>query len=93
MLMKKNVHVIISGRVQGVWFRANTRQKAEQLGITGWVRNTKEGNVEAIFEGEENQVNEMIQWCYRGPPLAKIKKVEIINQNTTNNYNEFSIKY
>ena len=91
--MKKNLHVFISGRVQGVWFRANTKQKAEQLGITGWVRNTSDGRVEAIFEGEENHIKEMLEWCHHGPPLAKINNVEIIEQNPTNGFNGFSIKY
>ena len=91
--MKSNVHVIISGRVQGVWFRANTRQKAEQLGVTGWVRNTHDGCVEAIFEGEENCVEEMLEWCNHGPPLAKIENVEIKKQNPTNCFDGFSIKY
>jgi len=67
--MKTNVHVIISGRVQGVWFRASAKQTAEQLGLTGWVRNTADGNVEAIFEGEEDIVKEMIDWCHCGPIL------------------------
>ena len=91
--MKTNVHVMITGRVQGVWFRANTRQKAEQLGITGWVHNTRDGCVEAIFEGEENRVKEMIEWCHRGPPLAKIENVEVKNQSPTNGFDDFSIKY
>lgn len=91
--MKSNAHVIISGRVQGVWFRANTKQKAEQLGVTGWVKNTSDGCVEAIFEGEERCVKEMLEWCHRGPPLAKIDNVEIKNQNPTNGFDEFSIKH
>ena len=91
--MKTNVHVMITGRVQGVWFRANTRQKAEQLGITGWVCNTRDGCVEAIFEGEENCVKEMVEWCHRGPPLAKIENVEVKNQSLTNGFDDFSIKY
>jgi acylphosphatase len=91
--MKTNVHVMITGRVQGVWFRATTRQKAEQIGITGWVRNTRDGCVEAIFEGEENCVKEMIEWCHRGPPLAKIENVEVKNQSLTNGFDGFSIKY
>ena len=86
--MKSNVHVIISGRVQGVWFRANTRQKAEQLGVTGWVRNTHDGCVEAVFEGEK-----MLEWCNHGPPLAKVENVEIKKQTPTNGFNGFSIKY
>jgi len=91
--MKSNVHVIISGRVQGVWFRASTKQKAEQLGLKGWVRNAPDGKVEAIFEGDENQINEMIKWCHRGPPLSKVTNVEVKKQNLTNGFEGFSIRY
>jgi len=91
--MKTNVHVIISGRVQGVWFRSDTKQKAEQLGITGWVRNTIDGDVEAIFEGEEDLVKEMIDWCHRGPPSAQVEHVEVKNQDPTNGFEGFSIRY
>ena len=91
--MKLNVHVIISGRVQGVWFRANTKQKAEQLGLTGWVRNTSDGCVEAVFEGEERLIKEMIEWCNKGPSLAKVEKVEVKNQNLIEGFDGFSIRY
>jgi len=91
--MKLNVHVTISGRVQGVWFRANTKQKAEQLNVTGWVRNKKNGDVEAVFEGEEKHIKEMIEWCHNGPPLAKVEKVETKNQDPANNLDSFKIKY
>ena len=91
--MKTNVYVKIHGKVQGVWFRASTKQKAEQLGLTGWVRNTDDGCVEAVFEGGEKQVQDMIQWCYQGPPLSKVKNVEVKNQNPTNNFDSFSVEY
>ena len=91
--MKSNVHVVISGRVQGVWFRSSTKQKAEELGLTGWVRNTPSGCVEAVFEGDEGKVNKMVKWCYQGPPLSNVEKVEIKNQNPTNSFNSFSIRY
>ena len=92
--MKSNVHVLIFGRVQGVWFRASTKQKADQLGLTGWVRNTDDGNVEAVFEGVEEIVNEMLEWCHKGPPLSKVEKVEIINkQEPRNCFDRFSIRY
>ena len=91
--MKSSVHVIISGRVQGVWFRASTKQKAEELGLTGWVRNTSDGNVEAVFEGEDNLVKEMISWCHRGPILSKVEKVEVTKQNVTNAFDKFSVRY
>jgi acylphosphatase len=91
--MKKSAHVIISGRVQGVWFRANTKQKAEKLGLTGWVRNTNDGCVEAVFEGEERQLEEMIKWCNKGPSLANVKKVEVKKQKPSNEFYDFSIRY
>jgi len=91
--MKVNKHVIISGRVQGVFFRASTKQKAEQLGITGWVRNTSDGKVEAIFQGGENKVKEMIDWCYHGPPLSRIDNIEIEDISYNNKYDFFSIIY
>ena len=91
--MKINIHVVISGRVQGVWFRASTKQKAEQLGINGWVRNTPEGDVEAIFEGEESDIKEMLEWCHHGPPLAEVEKVKVKNQVPTTIFDVFKIKY
>ena len=91
--MEKSVKVIISGRVQGVWFRANTKQKAEELGIFGWVRNTDDGCVEAVFEGDERLIDEMINWCHKGPALAKVEKVEIKKRRPTNEFDDFSIRY
>lgn len=88
-----NVRVIICGRVQGVWFRASTKQIAKQLGLTGWVRNTPDGCVEAVFEGEEGLINKMIEWCHHGPPLSKVNKVEVKNQELTNGFDGFSIRY
>ena len=91
--MKIAKRVIISGRVQGVFFRANTKQKAEQLGITGWVRNTSDGKVEAIFEGDENSVKEMISWCRHGPSLARVDNINIKENKATSEYTDFKIKY
>jgi acylphosphatase len=88
-----NVHVIISGRVQGVWFRANTKQMAKQLGLTGWVKNTSDGCVEAVFEGEEHLINKMIEWCHQGSPLSKVKTVDVKNQEPTNEFSDFSIRF
>lgn len=85
--------MIISGRVQGVWFRANTRDKAEELGLTGWVRNTFDGNVEAVFEGEEDAVREMISWCRRGPPLAHVSDVKVDYERFTGEFQGFRILY
>jgi acylphosphatase len=91
--MKTCINVKISGIVQGVWFRASTKQKAEQLGITGWVKNTPDGNVEAVFEGDEDIIKEMLQWCQQGPPHARVENVEVKNQDSINGFDNFSIKY
>jgi acylphosphatase len=90
--MKTQVHVIISGIVQGVWYRASTKQKAEQLGLTGWVKNTPEGNVEAVFEGDDEQVvKEMVAWCWKGPPHAKVTDVRVKHEQGVGSFKEFSV--
>jgi acylphosphatase len=68
-------HVFISGYVQGVNFRFYTRQQARLLGLWGWVRNMPDGRVEAVFEGEEAAVNEIVNWCRSGPPSAQVGDV------------------
>ena len=70
------IHVFISGLVQGVFFRAHTRRKAFELGLSGWVRNLADGRVEAVFEGPKEQVEEMVSWCHQGPPASQVEKVE-----------------
>jgi len=85
----KRVHLIISGRVQGVFFRAWIQGKAAELGLTGWVKNTPEGKVEAIFEGSEEKINEMLQKCYEGPRLAQIKEIEVKWEGATGEFGNF----
>lgn len=75
--MNIRVHVKIYGAVQGVFFRENTVQKAKELRIKGFVRNLADGSVEAVFEGHENKVKEMIEWCKKGPPLAKVDNLKL----------------
>lgn len=70
-------HLIISGRVQGVWFRASTREVAQKLGVNGWVRNIPGGRVEAVFEGDPEAVSKAIEWCHQGPPGARVEKVDV----------------
>lgn len=68
-------HVIVSGRVQGVWFRDSMRREAERLGLSGWVRNLPDGNVEAAFEGPPDAVEKLTEWCHHGPPGARVASV------------------
>ncbi|HLE97818.1 MAG TPA: acylphosphatase [Candidatus Thermoplasmatota archaeon] len=66
------VHVLVSGHVQGVFYRDATRRRAEELGLAGWVRNLPDGRVEAMFEGPAEAVGAIVRWCWRGPPLARV---------------------
>ena len=86
-------HVIISGRVQGVWFRATTKEKAKEYNVKGWVRNTSDGKVEAVFVGEEKDVEKMIQWCHHGPTLAEVEKVEVTSYTAKESFKDFTIRY
>lgn len=69
------VHVLVSGKVQGVWFRESTRKEAERLGVGGWVRNLSDGRVEALFTGPSPAVDRMVAWCHRGPDAAQVAAV------------------
>ena len=73
---RERAHVYVSGQVQGVFFRDSAREKAEHLGLTGWVKNLPDGRVEALFEGPSEKVREVIQWCKQGPPHATVEDVE-----------------
>lgn len=70
------LHLRISGRVQGVWFRESMRQEAQKQGATGWVRNLPDGRVEAMVCGEPRVLDKMLKWVKRGPPLAKVAEIE-----------------
>jgi acylphosphatase len=76
----KRVRVRIHGRVQGVFFRVETRSRAESLGLSGWVRNEADGSVEALFEGEPARVDSMVEWCRRGPSGAHVNDVELFEE-------------
>jgi acylphosphatase len=90
--MKTAAHVLISGRVQGVWYRASTKQQAERLGVTGWVKNTPDGRVEAVFYGDEKKIKEMISWCHQGPPNAAVTSVDVTYTKSNEVFSEFTIK-
>jgi len=91
--MKVRAHVFVSGRVQGVFFRSETRHEARLHGVKGWVRNLPDGRVEAVFEGEEEAVERLIEFCRRGPPGARVTKVEVKWENYTGEFRDFEIKY
>jgi acylphosphatase len=88
----KRFHVYISGRVQGVFFRAETQRTAKGFNLTGWVRNIADGRVEALFEGEDTNVDKMIAWCHIGPPAARVDEVLIEEEPCCGEFRDFSIK-
>lgn len=89
----KSVHVYISGRVQGVFFRAETQRAAMSFNLTGWVKNMQDGRVEAVFEGEDENVDKMLAWCHVGSPAARVENVAITEKSYTGEFRNFSIKY
>jgi len=86
-------HVIVSGRVQGVYFRGNTRREAQKHDVNGWVRNLPDGRVEAIFEGKKENVNKLIDIVKKGPSHAKVTNLEIEWQEYKDEFKDFQILY
>jgi len=91
--LKVRAHAIISGRVQGVFFRSETQDEAVRQSVTGWVRNLPNGRVEAVFEGEKDKVEALIEFCRRGPPGARVTRVDVTWGNYTGEFKSFSIRY
>lgn len=88
----KQVHVLISGFVRGIGFRSFVRSNAQHLGLTGWVKNLPNGWVEAVFEGEEEKIKEMIEICRQGPPMAEVERLETEWSNATGEFLGFEIR-
>jgi acylphosphatase len=80
-MSRKRMRVQVRGRVQGVFFRAEAGSRAESLGVAGWIRNLPDGGVEAVFEGDEDRVESMVDWCRRGPRGAVVESVETAEES------------
>ncbi|UCD78780.1 MAG: acylphosphatase [Desulfobacterales bacterium] len=93
MKNKVRAHAIISGRVQGVFFRMETKRAADRFGVFGWVRNLKDGTVEAVFEGDRDRVEAAVDWCRQGPSHASVADVDLTWQNYTGEFDGFEIVY
>ena len=90
---KVRARVIIEGRVQGVFFRYHTQEMAFLFGVKGWVKNRRDGRVEAVFEGDKTKVDQIIQWCHRGPSEAKVTGVRVNWEDYIGEFEDFSIAY
>ena len=89
----RRLHLFVSGRVQGVFFRASTRDKARSLGLTGWVRNLADGRVEGLFEGGESDLVQMLEWCRTGPAGSAPDKLEPTWSEYRGEFKDFRISY
>jgi acylphosphatase len=92
MLEKARAHIYVSGRVQRVFFRANISKKALSFGLKGFVRNTFDNKVEAVFEGDKNKIKEIVAWAKIGPRLSSVDKVDVLWQKHQGEFKDFKIK-
>lgn len=89
----KQFHMIISGKVQGVFFRANTREKAKQLGLVGYVMNLSNGKVETVAQGPEDKLNELVEFCQHGQTSAEVDSIELKESEPKEKYTNFEIRF
>ena len=90
--MKARAHIFVSGIVQGVFFRVETRFEAINRNVTGWIRNTQNGKVEAVFEGEKENVEKLIVYCRTGPPNARVRKMDVEWEQYIGEFSDFRIR-
>lgn len=88
---QKRLHMIVRGRVQGVYYRATARREARQLGLTGWVKNRPDGSVECLVEGEEDDVKDFLSWAQHGPTTARVDNLETKWRSYTGEFADFRI--
>jgi acylphosphatase len=91
--VKTRAHVFVTGRVQGVFFRSATKHNAERHDIKGWVRNLPDDRLEAVFEGEKEAVQTLIDFCKNGPSGAKVTDIDLTWETYTGEFDRFKIKY
>lgn len=90
---QKRAHVFVSGKVQGVYYRATTREEAQERGVEGWVKNLEDGRVEVVFEGETDDIEDMVEWCHEGSSAARVEDVEVEWKDATGEFDGFGIRY
>ncbi|MCH7756872.1 MAG: acylphosphatase [Thaumarchaeota archaeon] len=92
-MAEQRVRVLIKGKVQGVFFRQALKVKAKQKNVFGCVKNLTDGRVEAILEGDEENVNNLVEWCHGGPANARVEDIEIRNEKFSNEFSKFDVLY
>ena len=89
----KAIRILVSGRVQGVWYRASTQREAVGLGLCGWVRNLADGSVEILAQGEAGKIKMLCDWCRQGPPGARVDELVIEDAQPDSNIDSFRVRY
>ena len=89
----KRIHIFVTGRVQGVFFRQSTRVMAIKNNVNGWVRNLDDGRVEIVAEGEESNINALADWCKTGPANSRVDDIQISNENYLGTFKNFEVRY
>ncbi|MEW5895903.1 MAG: acylphosphatase [Candidatus Omnitrophota bacterium] len=89
----RRVHVLIAGIVQGVFFRSFMKEKAQELGVKGWVKNRVDGTLESVMEGKKDAVDELISWCRKGPPMADVDYIHLEREDFRDEFKSFNIEY
>lgn len=92
-MAKQRVHLFVKGKVQGVFFRQAMKVSAKKNHVTGWVKNLKDGRVEAIIEGDDLNVSNMVEWCHAGPANARVEDIEIRNEKFKDEFTKFEVLY
>jgi len=94
MSSTRRARLLITGRVQGVWYRQSTKEEADRIGgISGWVRNLPDGRVEAVAEGPQEQIEALVAWCREGPRLARVSEVDVSWEEPQNEGPGFDVTY
>jgi acylphosphatase len=93
MAKEVRARAVISGRVQGVFFRLETKQAAQRYGVSGWVKNQIDGTVAAVFEGSKENVDAILEWCKQGPPHAKVTHVDVAWEDYKGEFDGFNVTY
>ena len=92
-MIKQRVRLFVTGKVQGVFFRQTLKVMAKKNDVFGWVKNLKDGRVEAVLEGEGEKINRLIEWAHGGPANARVEDVDIRNEKFTDEFSKFDVLY
>lgn len=90
--MNSHYNITVKGKVQGVFYRASTQKKAEELSVTGWVKNQSDGSVYIEAEGKPDQLQALVEWCKSGPPIAQVDNVEVIFSDQLKGFEKFEVR-